>query len=244
MRGSPASTTAAAVRGGSSGCPRGGSRLGGNEWRAREVELLGLPWPQAFLELFGIHGWIARGAKRITNQNSGGLMRAVSAAALNVHGDDYVGTKGSPQADVIANDIFTAPLGDDFLGIEGVAVVDGAREILLGAIDTMRGEQLGSAQHGDIAEQFRSDFVLAAVAAIILDIDDAQTLAVPEVGEERIGFVVGVGGRLQKSTGDAELAERESKRDMAAAGGGLRERHAVLRVNRRRTRDHGEYRGR
>ena len=63
---------------------------------------------------------------------------AIAAAALDIHSHDDVGTQRAPQPDVVTDDIFTAPLSDHFLGVERVAVVDGAREILLGAIDAVR----------------------------------------------------------------------------------------------------------
>ena len=107
-------------------------------------------------------------------------MSPVAAPPLNAHGDDHVGPQRADQSRVIAHDLLPAPLGDHFPRIERVAVVDGAREVLLGAIDTVDGQQFGCAQHGDVAEQLRADFILAAVAAVVLHIDDAQAHAVAE----------------------------------------------------------------
>jgi hypothetical protein len=107
-------------------------------------------------------------------------MSAVAAPSLYAHGDDHIGPQRADQSRVIAYDLLPAPLGDRFLRIERVTVVDGPCEVLLGAIDAMRGQQLGGAQHGDIAEQFGADFVLAAIAAVVLHIDGAQAHSIAE----------------------------------------------------------------
>ena len=150
-----------------------------------------------------------------------------------------VGPERADQPHVVADDRLAAPLVDHFLGIERVAVVDGAREILLGAVDAMRGEQLRGAQHADIAKQLRPDLVLSAFAAIVLHVDDAQSHAVREQREQRVGLVVGMRRRLHEGAGDVQLAQRQSERDVAAVWRHERIGHAVLR-EQRRERQRGE----
>ncbi|MEO8373201.1 MAG: hypothetical protein ABI806_28710 [Candidatus Solibacter sp.] len=79
-------------------------------------------------------------------------MCPIAAAALDVHGYDHVGAERADQARVIADDLLTAPLPDHFLGIEGVAVVDGACEVLFGAVAAVRGKQFRCAQHPHVME--------------------------------------------------------------------------------------------
>src|SRR5215469_2252527 len=222
--------TASAAAPASAGCCSGRSRAAGPAEPSGEVELPRLPSSQAFFDLLGIPGRIARREEALAHQDGGSFVGAVAAAALNVHGDDDVGPERPDEADIVADDVLAAPLGDDFFGIKGVAVVDGAREVLLGTIDAVGREQFGSAEHGDIAEQLGADFVLAAVAAVVLDIDHSQSHAVAEQSEQGVGFVVGVRGRLHEGAGDAQLAQRETERDVTALLGDDGVAHAVLRL--------------
>ena len=133
-----------------------------------------------------------------------------------------------------------APLVDHFLRIERVAVVDGAREILLGAVDAVRRQQFGGAQHAHVAEQLRADFVLPAVAAVVLQVDRPQSHAVREQREQRVGLVVGVRRRLHERSGDVEFAQRQAERDVAAVLRHEREVHAVLREDADVVRGHDQ----
>ena len=45
------------------------------------------------------------------------------------------------------------------------AEVAGAGEELLGAVDPVGGEKFGGAQDSNVAEKFRADFILSAIAA-------------------------------------------------------------------------------
>ena len=100
---------------------------------------------------------------------------------------------------------------------------------MLGAVDAVRREQLGGAQHRHVAEQLRADFVLPAVAAVVLQVDGAQPHAVGEQGEQRVGLVVGMRRRLHESARNAEFAQRQAERDVAAVLGHQGEIHAILR---------------
>jgi hypothetical protein len=64
-------------------------------------------------------------------------VRAVAAAALDVHGDHYIRPQRADEADVIADDVAPAPLGDHLVRRERIAEIDGASEVLLRAIDPM-----------------------------------------------------------------------------------------------------------
>ena len=100
---------------------------------------------------------------------------------------------------------------------------------MLGAVDAVRGEQFGGAQDGDVAEQLGADFVLSAVAAVVLQVDRAQAHAVAEHGEQRVGLVVGMRRSLQERAGNAQLANRQAERDVAAVLAHDRIVHAILR---------------
>ena len=57
------------------------------------------------------------------------------------------------------------PLLEGFLGAERVAEIHGAGEVLLGAVELVRRQQLFGAQDAERVEQLRPDLVLPAVAA-------------------------------------------------------------------------------
>ena len=194
-----------------------------------EVEFFRLPGTQALADLFGVHRRVAGGAVAFAGQDGGGFVGAVAAAALNVHGHDHIGAERADQADVVADDFLAAPFFDDFLRIEGVAVVNGAGEVLFGAIGAVRGKQLGGAEDTHVTEQFGPDLVLAAVAAVVLQVHRAQAHAVSEEREHGVGLVVGVCGGLHEGSGNGEFAERQAERDVAAILRHERKRHARLR---------------
>src|SRR5215471_9998100 len=95
----------------------------------------------------------------------------------------------------------------------------------------MRRKQFGRPQDADIAEQLRSDLVLPSLAAVGLERDRAQALAVRVERKKRIRLVVGMRGRLHERTRDIEFANRKPERHMAAVGRHDRVRHAVLGGN-------------
>ena len=80
----------------------------------------------------------------------------------------------------------------------------------------MCGEQLGSPQHGDVAEQFGAYFVLAAFAASGLDVDRAEAHAVCKQGIERVVLIVRMRRSLHERAGYAQLPKRQAQRDMTA----------------------------
>ena len=141
-----------------SAAPASSARATGSAQARAEVQFFRLPGTQSLADLFGVHRRVAGGAIAFAGQDRGGFVRAVAAAALNVHGHDHVGAERADQANVIADDFLAAPFFDDFLWIEGVAVVNGAGEVLFGAIDAVRGEQLGSAEHAHVIETTRARF--------------------------------------------------------------------------------------
>ena len=98
-------------------------------------------------------------------------MSAVAAASLNVHRHDDVRPKRAEEPHVVADDLLAPPLPDHFRGVERVAIVDRPREVLLGAVEPVRRQQLAVRSTAMSREQLRADLVLAAVAAIVLHVD-------------------------------------------------------------------------
>ena len=142
-------------------------------------------------------------------------MRAVAASPLDVHRDDDVGPQHADQANVVASDFVAPPLVDHFLGIERVAVIDRAREVLLRAVDAMRRQQLGGAQHAEVAEELGADLVLTAFAAVVLHVDRSQPHTVCEQREQRVGLVVGMCRHLHERARHIELSDGEAERHVS-----------------------------
>ena len=88
-----------------------------------------------------------------------------------------------------------APLLDRLLRAEREAEIDGAREVLLGAVPAMRRQQLLGPQDADRVEQLRADLVLPAVAARRGDERDAHPEPARVQRQHGVVLVVGVRGR-------------------------------------------------
>jgi hypothetical protein len=197
-----------------------------------EVQLSRLPRAQTFLQLLGEHRRIARRQIRLAREHRRRFVRAIAAAALDVHRQQHVRAQRPDQPHVVADDVLAAPFLDHFLGIERVAVIDRAREVLLGAVDAVGREQFRRPQYADIAKQLGTDLVLPAFTAVVLHVDRSQAHAVREHREERVGLVVWMRGRLHEGAGHVQLPDREPERNVAAVGRHDRVRHAVLRERR------------
>src|SRR6185369_12313609 len=95
-----------------------------------EIQLLRLSRTELLADLFGVHRRVRGGAVAFAHQDSGGLVGPVAAATLNAHGHDHIRAEHADQANIISHDVLATPFRDDFLQIERIAVVDGAREVL------------------------------------------------------------------------------------------------------------------
>ncbi len=180
------------------------------------------------------------------------------ALAVGPHRDDDVGPDHPDDPHVIVEDLLPAPLLEALVHAEGVAEVDGAGEVLLGAVVAVHGLQLGGAQHAQRLEQLGANLVLAARAAGGREQDGAHPLAAVELCEQAVVLVVRVGGRLEEDANVAELPKGDAECGAAAlwrrpallGGGGQngrdhrrgdeeRERLAHMRVRDRGSRDQG-----
>ena len=196
---------------------------------AAEIQLLRRPRPQPFPNLLRIHRRIARRQIALAHQDGRRLVRPVPAASLNIHRHHDVRPQHAEEPRIVPHDLLPPPLPDHFPGIERVAIVDRAREILLRPIQPVRRQQLTGPQHRHIREQFRPDLVLASVPAIVLQVDCPQPHAVPEQRKQRVGLVVRMRGRLQKGAGHRQLPHRQPQRHVSALLRRQRIIHPALR---------------
>jgi hypothetical protein len=64
-----------------------------------------------------------------------------------------------------------------------------------------------------------------------LYVDNTHPLTKTKIGEQCVGFVVGVGRRLKEGAGNAQLAKRQAKGHVPVVLRYAREGHAVLRLH-------------
>ena len=183
----------------------------------RLVQLLRLPRKEAFGDLFRIAGRIARCQVRLAAQDRRRFVRPVTAAPLDVHRQDHIGPQHAHQSNEVADDLVAPPLADHFLRIEGVPVIDRAREVLLGAVEAMGRQQLRRAEDGEILEQLGADLVLAAAAARRLQGNGPKAHPPREQRQQRVVLVIGMRGDLHERAGHVQPAERQPERHVAIA---------------------------
>src|SRR6266704_4042533 len=87
---------------------------------AREVQLLRLPRLEAFPDLVGVFRRIARLFVGFARENRRRFVRAIAAAALDVHRQEHVGPEGAKLPDEIADRFLASPLVDHFLRAERI----------------------------------------------------------------------------------------------------------------------------
>ena len=117
----------------------------------------------------------------------------------------------------------SAPLLDRFLHAERKAEVDRAREVLLGAVEAVDGEQLLGPQHAERRSELGTDLVLAAVAARQRHQRGAHPLAEAEHRQQPVVLVVRMRVGLHEGAGARQLAQRELERDGVGALAGGRD---------------------
>ena len=113
--------------------------------------------------------------------------------------------------DVVAEDLFPAPLLERLLRAERVAEVDGAGEVLLGAVEAVRGKQLLRPEDAEGIEQLGPDLVLAAVAAGRRHQRDANSLVPRVQRKHRVVLIVGVGCRVDEGAGRFQPPQRQGQ---------------------------------
>ena len=119
----------------------------------------------------------------------------------------------------VAEDFFAIPFGEGFAGGFGEAEVDGAGEILFGAIDAARGEEFLGTDEAHPFALFAADEILAAFASREGQVGCAVLPAAGGEGEEGGVFVVGVGGDVEDFAEAAEFFDLEAEGGGAGEGG-------------------------
>ena len=162
------------------------------------IELLRLPRPQSFTQLFGELVGIGRRFVGERRQISGFLMVAMSirrrAAESRI---DDERPEHADDAHVVGKRVALAPLHRGFGARLGEAVVEGVAEVLLRAIEAPRLQQLLGANDAERVEQFRADDVLAAFAAVQRNVGHTCMIAARCSRDERRVLVIRMRARMQ-----------------------------------------------
>src|SRR5204862_3878336 len=126
------------------------------------------------------------------------LMMLAAARAAGHERDHDVGADHSNEPDEVARDLVASPFLERLVDAERVAEVDGAGEVLFGAVEAMKRRELLGAQHAERFEELGTDLVLSAVAAGRRRQRGALALSAVEHPEQAIVLVVGMRGRREE----------------------------------------------
>ena len=183
-----------------------------------EVELPRLPGSQPLGDLLRKARRIRGGVPRLARQHRRRLVMLAAAAPLRRHGGDHIGPDGADHADEVAQDLLPAPPLEGLLDAERVPEVDGAREVLLGAVQTVGGVQFLGPQNGQGIEQLGADLVLAPVAACCREQHGTVAFSLRQTRQQRVVLVVGMGHDRQEDARAVQRAQRHPELRPALPG--------------------------
>ena len=178
------------------------------------IELERLPRTQALAQLLGELRRIGSGAKRLGREYRRRLMVLAAASPVRTHRHDDVGPQGPDVTHEVAEDLLPPPLLERFLLAERVAKVHRAREVLLGAIEAMRRQELLGAEDAQRVEELGANLVLSAVAARRRHERHPRPDVARVERQRGVVLVVGVRGHVRDHADGRELpqGQRQGRR--------------------------------
>ena len=180
------------------------------------IELEGLPWSQAGLNLLREAVGIAGGTERFLGEPSRGLVVLAAALTGQRKRDDHIRSDGADDAHDIGQDFFLAPFFERLLDTERVAELVSASEVLLGTVDAMNRHELGATEHAEGFFQFGADLILSSVAASDGEQCRSQSTAAAHHHQQPVVLVVRMGGGVHEGGTRPQLAKREGQPGCAA----------------------------
>jgi hypothetical protein len=162
-----------------------------------------------------------------------------AAGTVEHEPDDDVGADRADHPDVVAEDLLLAPFLERLVDAERIAEIDRAGEVLVGAVEAMRRQQLLAAQHGERLEQLRADLVLPAVAARRGDERGAEPHAMRVIRQQAVVLVVRMCRRHHQIADGVELAEHDVERWRAAERADGKQAMLRLRLDERDSNENG-----
>ncbi len=180
----------------------------------RPVVLLRLPGPQAFSDLLGILRRIRRELRGIVRNHGRRVVMQAAVVADRGHAEDHVRPDRANQAHVVCRDLVAPPLLERLFETERVAEIDGAGEVLLGAVEAVQRGQLFRPQHAEALEDLRADLVLSAVASRRGHERRAESLPAIQHHQQAIVLIVWMRGGFHHDADVGEVTQRQAERDM------------------------------
>ena len=173
------------------------------------VKLLRLPGLQPFANLLREARGIGGSAKRLTRQNSRGLMMAVTVARVALKASaDHIRTEGANHPHHVAQrDIVTAPLLERLFWSLGETEIGDPREALLDSVVAVGRQQLQRADDAELIQQIAADFVLPALAAIERELQHARAVPARLQREHAAVFVVGMSNGVHQPRRGVQSAQ-------------------------------------
>lgn len=120
-------------------------------------------------------------------------------------GDDHIRAEVSNHPDHIPESFFFPPKIKGFLRGLRIAEVDGSREKLFGSIDPSGRHELLGSKNAELSSLFRSDQILAALAAGERKAARSIFATLREIGQDSGVLVVRMGGHIEDTSEDIQL---------------------------------------
>ena len=162
---------------------------------------------------------VARRLERVADDDGRRLVVLAAAGSLRPHRHDHVGPHRPDEADVVADDLIASPALERLLEAEGVAEIDGAGEVLLGAVELVHRHQLRRPQHAERVAELGADLVLASVAPGGGCERGSNAEAAIEHHEQAVVLVVGMRDRLHEDAHRLQLTNGEAQAHDAVVTG-------------------------
>ncbi len=158
-------------------------------------------------ELIGKRFGIAGDLERFTGEDGGGDVMAVLAGRLirGKPGDDHIRLERADDANDIGQNLLPVPNAQRFAIILGIAKIHRAGEKLFATVQPARSQQFLRANDAEFFAEFRSEHVLAAVAARDRKISGAIVPAPREKGDELRVLVIGMRGDVKHPASLAKI---------------------------------------
>ena len=136
-------------------------------------------------------------------------MVLTAACAGTRKGGDHLGSKSAYDPDHVLENFLSTPFVQSFFHVKGVPKIVGAGEKLEGCIISMHGHQFFGPKNTQCFKQFRTNFILTPTASGEGKQTGAEAATSAEHDKQRIVFIIGMGGDLEKTSRGGQLSQCE-----------------------------------
>src|SRR5579872_384218 len=121
--------------------------------------------------------------------------------------EDHIGPESADDAHYIGKNLLAVPDIERLAIIFGETEVDGAREKLFRAIHAPRLQQFVRPNHAQFRALFRTDQILAAIAARDREVSGAQRPSAGQESQQPVIFVIGMSADVKDAARFAKIAQ-------------------------------------